>query len=220
MRRHIFIGDIHGCYDEGVELLDRLNASEHDVVIAVGDLTRKGPAPDRCVDLWKARNFRTVLGNNDAKMLERAGSWRRFIAGRADRSVLQRGDLLQEIARWPLRIDVPEAGVIVVHGGVMPDGSCPRRAALELRYIRRNGDGWEMVPKGKESRGDAFWSEVWGGEAIVVYGHTPRREAKIDRRAIGLDTGCVYGGKLSAAVFERPGEWRLVEVQARRAYSK
>jgi predicted phosphodiesterase len=221
MRRHIFIGDIHGCIDEVTELLSLLEVTGADVVVATGDLTRKGPAPDRCVELWRDRRYLAVLGNNDAKMLKRARQWRsRVFAGRADRVVLRRDDLLAEIARWPLLLEFVEAGVIVVHGGVLPDGSCPREAALELRYIRRDGDRWRMVPKGKERPADRFWSEVWDGDRIVVYGHTPKREAKIDRRAIGLDTGCVYGGKLTAAVFESPGKWTLAEVRARRAYSR
>ncbi len=221
MRRHIIIGDIHGCFDEVRELLSRLEVSSDDVVIAAGDLTRKGPAPDRCVELWIERGYRSVLGNNDATMLDRAKRRAtRFFASHADRRILRRRDLLKEIAGWPLTADLPEAGVRVVHGGMMPDGSIPREAALELRYIRRDGDRWRIVPKGKQKPGDRFWSEVWDGDRIVVYGHTPRREPKIDRRAIGIDTGCVYGGKLTAAVFDAPGKWRLVAVTARKAYAR
>lgn len=220
MRRHIFIGDIHGCIDEVTELLERLDVMPEDVVVATGDLTRKGPAADRCVALWRDRSYLTVLGNNDVKMIQRARGIRAWFARRADRVVLRRPDLIAEIARWPLLLEFSDAGVIVVHGGVMPDGSAPREAALELRYVRRDLNGWRMVPKGDEKRGDPFWSEVWDGDRIVVYGHTPRREAKVDRRAIGIDTGCVYGGSLTAAIFEKPGKWTLTEVRARRAYSR
>ena len=120
----------------------------------------------------------------------------------------------------PLLLEFFEVGVVVVHGGVLPDGSCPREAALELRYVRPDGNRWRMVPRGKEKPGDRFWSEVWEGDHIVVYGHTPQRDPKIDRRAIGLDTGCVYGGKLTAAIFESPERWTLADVPARRAYSR
>ena len=217
MRRHIFIGDVHGCFDEVTELLAKLEATPNDVVVATGDLTRKGPSPDRCVELWRDRGYLTVLGNNDAKMLARGAHWRsRFFATHADRVVLRRPDLLAEIASWPLLLEFVDVVVMVVHRGVLPDGSCPRDAALELRYIRRDGDDWRIVPKGKEKAGDRFWAEVWDGDRIVVYGHTPRREAKIHRRAIGLDTGCVYGGKLTAAIFEAPERWTLVDVPARR----
>jgi diadenosine tetraphosphatase ApaH/serine/threonine PP2A family protein phosphatase len=221
MRRHIFIGDIHGCIDEVTELLSRLDVTANDVVVATGDLTRKGPASDRCIEVWRDRRYLSVLGNNDVKMLRRAKRWRsRIFARHSDRVVLRRPDLLEEIARWPLLLEFVDAGVIVVHGGVMPDGSAPREAALELRYVRRDLNGWRMIPKGKEKAGDPFWAEVWDGDRIVVYGHTPRREVKVDRRAIGLDTGCVYGGKLSAAVFEGRDKWTVVDVPARRAYSR
>ena len=77
-----------------------------------------------------------------------------------------------------------------------------------------------MIPKGKQQIGDPFWAEVWDGDRLVLYGHTPRSEPKIDRRAIGLDTGCVYGGKLTAAIVESKDKWRLVDVQARRRYAR
>src|SRR5438132_13211392 len=125
MRRHIFIGDIHGCFDEVTVLLSRLKVTPDDVIVATGDLTRKGPAPDRCIELWRDRGYLTVLGNNDAKMLARAPRWRsRLFARRPDRVVLRRPDLLAEIARWPLLLEFFEVGVVVVHGGVLPDGSC------------------------------------------------------------------------------------------------
>ena len=64
------------------------------------------------------------------------------------------------------------------------------------------------------------WAAEYRGKAMVVYGHTPVRQARVDRRAIGIDTGCVYGGKLTAAVFEKPMKWTLAGVRARRAYSR
>lgn len=226
-RRHIFIGDVHGCFDEVQKLLSQLHVSSADVVVALGDLTRKGPFPDRCVELWRERKYLSVLGNNDAKMLARRSRWTSTIfAGRSDRRVLRRPDLLEEIVRWPLHLDFPEVGVVAVHGGLLPNADrfstklVPREAALELRYIRRIGDHWQMVPKGKERDGDPFWAEVWNGDRMVTYGHTPRREPKVDRRAIGLDTGCVYGGRLTAAVFDGPERWQLVDVPAARAYSR
>lgn len=221
MRRHIVIGDIHGCFDETENLLAKIGVTSDDVVVATGDLTRKGPAPDRCIELFRDRRYLSVLGNNDAKMIERARRPLGHVFARhSDRVLLRRMDLIDEIARWPLVLEFSDAKLIVVHGGVMPDGSTPRDAALELRYIRRDGKSWRIVPKGKQKEGDRFWSEVWDGDRIVVYGHTPRREAKIDRAAVGIDTGCVYGGKLTAAVFETPRKWTLVDVPARRAYSR
>jgi predicted phosphodiesterase len=226
-RRHIFIGDIHGCFDEVRELLSRAAVTSDDVVVAVGDLTRKGPAADLCVELWTDRGYLSVLGNNDAKMHARAQRWTsRVFSGAADRKILRRPDLLNAIAQWPLHIDFEQLGVVAVHGGVLPNSDrfspdlVPREAALELRYVRKVSGEWRMVPRGEEEEGDRFWSEVWKGDRIVVYGHTPQRSPKLDKKAIGIDTGCVYGGKLTAAIFDDRGDWRLIGVPARRAYSR
>jgi predicted phosphodiesterase len=226
IRRHIFIGDIHGCYDELIELLAAAAVTADDVVVALGDLTRKGPAPDRCVELWIERGYAAVLGNNDATMLERAGRWTsRLVSGASDRRILRRADLLDAIRSWPLYLDFEQLGVVAVHAGVLPNSDrfspelVPREAALELRYIRSTGS-WRMVPRGEEKKGDPFWAEVWNGDRTIVYGHTPQRKPKIDRKAIGIDTGCVYGGKLTAAIFEGRDNWRLIDVPARRQYSR
>ncbi|HYK02334.1 MAG TPA: hypothetical protein VE974_11295 [Thermoanaerobaculia bacterium] len=74
------------------------------------------------------------------------------------------------------------------------------------------------VGKEKNHEGDVLWSEKWKGERVVVYGHTPVREPKVDKFALGLDTGCVYGGQLTAAILMR-GEWTFRSVQAKRAYA-
>jgi predicted phosphodiesterase len=226
LRRYIFIGDIHGCYDELIELLSLAAVTADDVVVALGDLTRKGPAPDRCIELWIERGYLAVLGNNDAKMLARSRRWTsRVFARTSDRRILQRPDLLDAIRRWPLYLDFEQLRVVAVHGGVLPNSTefspdlVPRDAALELRYIRRNG-AWRMIPRGEEKKGDPFWAEVWSGNRMVVYGHTPQREPRIDRKALGIDTGCVYGGKLTAAIFTRADDWRLIHVKARRQYSR
>jgi diadenosine tetraphosphatase ApaH/serine/threonine PP2A family protein phosphatase len=227
MPRHIFIGDPHGCYDEVMDLLEAVGVRDDDRVIAVGDLTRKGPAPDRLIELWRSRAWLTVLGNNDLKVLKMKPRWlKRWIAPKPERLVLRRTELLEEIASWPLYLDFPEIGVAVVHGGVLPNSVrfsptlVPPRAALTLRHVRRDATGaWTQVPKGEVVDGDPFWADVWDGDRLIVYGHTPRPEPAIHRRAIGLDTGCVYGGKLSAAVFEEAGKWKLVSVPARSGWA-
>jgi diadenosine tetraphosphatase ApaH/serine/threonine PP2A family protein phosphatase len=227
MTRYIFIGDIHGCYDELVKLLARAAVTASDRVIALGDMTRKGPAADRCLALWRERGYLAVRGNNDATLLhrsERAGS--RWLAPSADRRVLRDRALLDYMRSWPLYLDLPEIGVVAVHGGVLPNAAqfsaslAPAEAALELRRIRRDTTGqWTPVSKRDATANDPFWADVWNGDRRIVYGHTPRREAREHPRALGLDTGCVYGGKLTAAIFESADTWRLVAIPARERYS-
>lgn len=223
--RLIFIGDIHGCYDEMVELLDRIDPTSRDVVISCGDIARKGPEVTRCLELWRHRNYLAVLGNNEIKLLQYADSAVRRLLWFPDRAVLHRNDLLDYIRTWPLLIDLPRESLSAVHGGVMPGTSVSessirkqRDVLYRLRYVREVDGKWEVAPKGDEKPGDVLWSAVWNGDRTVLYGHTPLKEPRFDQKAIGLDTGCVYGGKLTAAIFD-DGKWETMSVQARRKYS-
>lgn len=222
--RLIFVGDIHGCYDELRELLDRVAPAERDVVVSVGDMVTKGPASAKCIELWRDRGYLAVKGNNELKVLERAQTFFRFFA-RDVGDVLARQDLLRYIASWPLVLDFPYANVAAVHGGFLPsmevteeDVAREERVVPKLRWIEKHGAEWVHVPKEKKSRHAVLWPEKWNGARFVVYGHTPLREPRFDRFALGVDTGCVYGGALTAAVLAR-GEWRLERVAARRAYA-
>jgi serine/threonine protein phosphatase 1 len=206
--KHLFIGDIHGCIDELRDLLDRARLDDHDVVISLGDLVRKGPDPAACARLIRERGGRALLGNNEDKFLRNP-----------IRRLFQDRELMRYIRTLPWQLDFPPLGVRAVHGGVLPDGRPDRRAALTLRWMRREQDG-RWVQSGQKRKGDeVFWSELWDGDRLVLYGHTPRKEPRIDRKAIGIDTGCVYGGRLTGVLFHGVGEWELLQVNARRKYA-
>ncbi len=222
--RLIFVGDVHGCYDELAEMLDRLKPAPDDVVVSVGDFVTKGPAADRCLDLWRARRYLAVRGNNEVKLLEWAEEhpMLRFVAMDP---VLRRGDLLRYIRSWPYVIDFPAVQIAAVHGGFLPQMQVnaeeverAKDAIVELRWIRRKNGDWKPVPKDRKKKDDVLWSEKWKGERFVLYGHTPLRAPKFDEHALGLDTGCVYGGSLTAAVWAG-GQWKIESVKAKRKYA-
>ncbi|HYO79145.1 MAG TPA: metallophosphoesterase, partial [Thermoanaerobaculia bacterium] len=135
--RLIFIGDIHGCYEELRELLARVAPAGDDVVVSVGDVVTKGPAAAKCLDLWRERGYLGVQGNNELKVLESAHPLLRFFA-LENRDVLLRGDLLRYIGSWPRVLDFPDANVTAVHGGFLPQ---MRVAAEDVERER------ELVPK-------------------------------------------------------------------------
>jgi serine/threonine protein phosphatase 1 len=222
-RRLIIFGDIHGCFDELSEMLERLAPEDDDLVIAAGDLVRKGPDAHACLTLWRERGYLAVRGNNEERLLRYARMPLRWVVPAHDRKVLDDRELLAYVRSWPQAILVAPANVGIVHGGVLPDsrfdGSSLERqpeTLPRLRYVRAVSDGWMYVPKGQERSGDMLWADVWRGDTLVVYGHTPLREPKRSEAAIGIDTGCVYGGALTAAVLER-GEWRFEQVPAHRS---
>lgn len=223
--RIIVIGDIHGCYEELWDLLERLQPAKTDLVIAAGDVVRKGPHAARCVDLLRARRYHSVFGNNEEKLLHEASRPRIFLPAE-DRAVLRRRELVAFIERWPRVVHIPDRNIAVVHGGLFPDMPVKRTAierasgdVIRLRWIRREGGRWRRSGKTRRSDADVLWSELWSGPATILYGHTPLREPRVDRYAIGLDTGCVYGGTLTAAVHEG-GKWHFESVPARRQYAK
>lgn len=220
--RLIFVGDVHGCHEELLELLARLDPGPRDSVISVGDIVRKGPAGDRCLDLWRERGYLAVQGNNEIKLLRESRPLLRLFAREP---VLRRGDLLRFIRSWPLVIDIPDAGIAAVHGGFLPGMKVTaeqvqrhRDEIVELRWIRRRNDRWKAVPRDERKDGDILWTERWNGGRFVVYGHTPVREPKLEGLSLGLDTGCVYGGRLTAAAYA-DGQWSFESVKARRKYA-
>lgn len=220
--RLIVVGDIHGCYEELRELLRRVAPSANDLVMSVGDVVTKGPAADRCLDFWRDRGYLAVRGNNEVKTLANARSFMRYFA---NEEVLHRTDLLLYIRSWPLVIDFPSENVTVVHGGFLPnmnvtqeDVERERNVISELRWIRKQNGEWRPIGKEKRKKDDVLWSEKWRGDRFVLYGHTPLREPRRDKMALGLDTGCVYGGALTAAIYD-DGEWETVSVKAKRKYA-
>jgi len=70
MARTIVIGDIHGCYDELIELIEKIELTLEDRVIAVGDLTVKGPKSREVLELFRRDpRFSSVIGNHDLALV-------------------------------------------------------------------------------------------------------------------------------------------------------
>ncbi|TET23968.1 MAG: hypothetical protein E3J71_00405 [Candidatus Stahlbacteria bacterium] len=230
-KRYIFIGDIHGCSGELMSLLAKLEPTPQDEVVSVGDFVDRGPEAAKSLELWMDRDYKAVLGNHEDRLIDWLEGKDVFEGDGFEvtlEQVSKRKELVDYIRTLPLYLDFPEIGVCVVHGGVFPSekidyGSIVQNkfATLRLRYIRQEGESWMKVPLDGQKPGDVFWSEVWDGERMIIYGHTPTKnhKPKIEKKAIDLDTGCVYGGCLTAAILTK--DKREVEfefVNAEKAY--
>lgn len=238
------IGDVHGCAEELALLLERLSPGPEDAVLCVGDLFHRGPDPAGVMDLLSGVGARFVLGNHEHRVLqrfrlapERADAADRP-ARRDDLPPLEERDLdgdggrpcdvaperradvvrfLQGHSGYRLRGDaLPGGGSTpdgrpwwVVHAGVDPE-----------RGVEGSGVGALTRARRTRESGAPFWYERWAGPELVLFGHTPGRIPRPRRHggrlvALGLDTGCVYGGSLTAYCPERD---ELASVPARTAW--
>jgi predicted phosphodiesterase len=183
MPRTLVIGDVHGCADELGRLLAKVRPTR---VVLLGDLFTKGPDPVGVWKLIRRYDAESVLGNHDAEVLQR---WK---PGR---------ELPRKAFRWlqrcPLSIEGP--GWVAVHAGVHPRHG-PRRLSREhALYLR-------------EVEGRPWWKR-YRGKQLVLHGHDARTGLN-DRRphTLGLDTGCVKGGRLTGYLLEKE---RVVSVRSR-----
>lgn len=214
--RLIAIGDIHGCHAEFAELLGRLSPTRDDRIVLLGDLVNRGPDSRRVIELARAVGALALLGNHELRLLE----WRRT----RKRSVLKEGDAetlkqlreedLQYLETMPLHHEDPATGVVFVHAGFLPGDPWwvqPAEVVTRIQVVDPAGG-----PARREERpGDPLWCDLWKGPPFVVYGHTPEPEVRRRRWSLGIDTGCVKGGSLTACVL--PSR-RLVQVKAHRVY--
>lgn len=211
MTRTIAIGDIHGCFDELTSLLKKLNLQATDRVIAVGDLTVKGPKSKEVLDLFTSdKRFSAVLGNHDLGLVR---FWKGETTSLKNSQARTWEELKSEseqyfhyLASLPLLIDLGEH--LVVHAGVRPGVPLNQQSPEDLTELRTLGND-------RTSRKGVPWYEEYDAEKVVLFGHWPSAEPRRGKRAIGLDTGCVYGYRLTAYVLET-GEF--VSTPAARAY--
>jgi hypothetical protein len=213
MARTIVIGDIHGCYGELQDLLREVGEIADDRLVSVGDLVAKGPDNVAVLEFFRTRgNAEAVLGNHEYTLL-------RYFRGEAVALEQAHHHALAElgvnvashmdwIARMPLYIELDS--YLVVHAGIRPGRAIDEQTLEDLTELR-SVDG--ATPG---SRTGTPWFECYDGEKKVIFGHWVFDSPLVRKNVIGLDTGCVYGGFLSAVVLP---EQRIVSVPARRAYA-
>lgn len=219
-QRTIIIGDVHGCLVELEELLHKVAATDRDHLVFVGDLVDRGPYSTDVVQLVQQlcdmRGAVCVLGNHEFKYRRRGASTRTppFTLTESD---------LDWFESLPFYCQTDFG--LVVHGGL-----CPRRhRQLEdlnhpkyktrLLFTRNVDTDGKSVPIKGSHLGRHLWAEAYDGRfGPVIFGHQPLPRVTVYPHAIGLDTGCCFGGQLSCLVIGDHGV-QVVGVPAREAYS-
>jgi len=207
--RVIAIGDIHGCVDELSVMLDVISPTADDTIVFLGDYVDRGPSSrdviDRLIELRDSGCCRTVFlrGNHEDMFLaflgERGRHGDAFLFN-GGRMTLASYGLAPYLNGEEVRARLPEAHLdflrglelqhlvepfLFVHAGISPLRSLEDQQEEDLLWIR-----------------EEFIRNRHGLRQTVVFGHTPQREVLWHLPfKIGLDTGCVYGNKLSSLDF-------------------
>ncbi|HEX5182304.1 MAG TPA: polynucleotide kinase-phosphatase [Allosphingosinicella sp.] len=231
------IGDVHGCADELERLLADLGyvVDWHDKTVRVtppdgrraifiGDLVDRGPrSPDVlriARHMVESGTALAVVGNHDDKL-------KRHLSGRNVKASHGLAETIEQLAAEPPELAremrdwldtlvshyVLDGGKLVVaHAGLKEE--MQGRASGAVRSFAMYGEtNGEVDEFGLPVRYD--WAADYKGKAKVVYGHTPVPEANWVNGTLCIDTGCCFGGKLTAL---RYPEMDLVSVPAARTY--
>jgi serine/threonine protein phosphatase 1 len=200
--RLLAVGDIHGCHDQLLALLAMVQPGPGDQLVFLGDYIDRGPDSRQVVELLLSLQRRHphwvfLKGNHEAMLLdflERGETFPYLING---------GDATLEsygAAGIPpehraffigLRPYYETADFIFVHAGLRPGLPPAEQREEDLLWIRE-----------KFLASDYDWGKT------VVFGHTPRPSALLTPNRIGLDTGAVYGGRLSCCEVRSRQLWQ------------
>ncbi len=206
----IVYGDIHGCLDEFLKLREKINPLKTDIEICVGDVITRGKDSIKILRYIQKNNIRSVVGNHENKIIrylkhEKHGIENPIKLDQDENKIVSElsvGDV-DFINNMPLFLRFGR--ITVLHAGVQNHFNLDSLSkeemskVLRLRYITNDG---KFIPFGEEDSNSIFWSEVYNGkQGFIVYGHQTFEEVKSDKHSLGIDTGCVYGNKLSAVVF-------------------
>lgn len=213
MTRTFVIGDIHGCYSELVALLEKVDFSADDRVVAVGDLIVKGRGNKEVLDLFsRDARFSSVIGNHDLAILNFWRGQTSFLKESQKRACdeleVGKEKYAEYLASLPFIIDLGKHAV--VHAGIRPGVELADQTPGDLTELRTLGAD-------RTSRDGTPWYDVYEDEKLILFGHWPSPRPRIAKHAIGLDTGCVYGNSLSAYTIET-GEF--FQVPAREVYDQ
>ena len=203
--RTIFIGDVHGCVNELKELTHKLIINKNDRVILLGDLIGKGYYSIETLIFVYQNCFESIVGNHDQKYKENFSTHPYYY------SIYK--NIPHEVHTWYMNIPnyIEEENFIAVHAGIAP-GYSLSDMPLEIMHTIRTWDG-----KGDNLQNvkNKPWHEFYKFKKKIFYGHWAKQGLCIKKTTYGLDSGCVYGGLLSAYILE---ENKLVQVKAYKQY--
>ncbi|MEZ4743795.1 MAG: metallophosphoesterase [Bdellovibrionota bacterium] len=188
-KRVLFIGDVHGCYAEMLNLLKTMGyMPDKDRLIFVGDMTNKGPHSEKVLKFIYDNKCEAILGNHELDFLHKIKQ------GKPHPLTNQLNALdfwISWLEKLPLFIDTKE--FLAVHAGICPNMELTDMPATLLTTIRT----WDGKGQDLQNPKNPPWFELYHEEKLIIYGHWAAMGLTVRQNTIGLDSGCCYGGQLS-----------------------
>jgi len=236
------IGDIHGCYQETIELLEKLgyqitkaenNGQNFGLsvthpkgrkAIFLGDLVDRGPASPAVLKLVMSMVHQEtafcVPGNHDLKLQKKLKgkdvSIKHGLAETLEQLEQETPAFIEQVSTFLYGLIshyiFDKGKLVVAHAGIKKEMQGRGSAAVRAFCLYGETTG-EIDEFGLPVRYN--WASEYRGNAKVIYGHTPIPEPEWLNKTINIDTGCVFGGKLTAL---RYPEEELVSVPAHKVY--
>ncbi|RLA78758.1 MAG: protein phosphatase [Epsilonproteobacteria bacterium] len=232
----IIYGDLHGCLNEFKELRAKVNPSKEDKEIIIGDILDRGLYSNELLKYIRENNISSILGNHEYKYLRYKKHQDNFIkTNKQNPMTLDKeqlkifNNLITEdfnyIQSLPFFIKIDN--LTLIHAGLTNkiDLDTAKKKELEkILWIRTLDENQKTLSLSDDNPSAKFWSEYYdGNQGIIIYGHQPFDNIKIDKYSLGIDTGCVFGGKLTALIVTDTLNpllnYDVVEVKAKEQYS-
>jgi len=216
--QYLIVGDIHACYDEFQELLDKAGLRRGDAVIALGDIVDRGPDTVRVLEFFRITpNAASLMGNHERKHIR---SFRREIPPASSQVIarLQIGEkaypeAIACMSAFPVYVDLPDA--LLVHGFFEP-GVPIESQREEVLCGAMSGEKYICRVCSQP------WYEMYDLNKPLVVGHhdygkngKPLIAQACNSNVYCIDTGCCYGRNLTGLLLPA---FRLISVTSRRDY--
>ena len=228
------ISDIHGCYDEFMQLLKKIKFGSDDTLYILGDAIDRGPDSIKCVQyIMEFSNMRMLMGNHEQMMVDffsggDGGDWMRnggkttlteFCALERDEQ-LRIIDYLMDLP-YTAEVRIDDQNYVLVHAGLNVKANLFGQSQVSTNQVLAN----QFVDDVLWIR-EKFYRKKALPRSIVIFGHTPNQHlAPLEKNEnpkiwhdeefkdkIGIDGGCVYGGALHALRLDDLKEYSVMRI--------
>jgi len=239
----IVIGDTHGCRNELEMLVDKAGYQRGiDRLILAGDMVDRGPDSLGIIRYAMSIGAEAVCGNHDNKLLrrakhvEKARNNPKYVNPMRENPeqeylISQLSTVeLDWLASLPYHIKLEKHNAVVAHAGIVPGIPFEKQkdeAYMMVRYIDNDSGKMKhmVMPGYQQPENSHYWADSYMGTVDVIFGHNvvSLDDIKVWQnsnggRCFGIDTGCVFGGRLTALVLQENETHEVVQVNAAREY--